>query len=59
LHSPQIASLEVLRLGHVRRAKLYYLRDRKGKAARVREKRRTVKTSKAAPKSAPETSPDS
>ncbi|HPA44405.1 MAG TPA: 50S ribosomal protein L19 [bacterium] len=60
LHSPQIASLEVVRLGHVRRAKLYYLRDRKGKAARVREKRRTTKVApKVAPKAAPETSPDS
>lgn len=39
LHSPQIQSLEVVRRGDVRRAKLYYLRDRVGKAARVREKR--------------------
>ena len=39
LHSPQIRSLKVVRRGAVRRAKLYYLRDRIGKAARVREKR--------------------
>ena len=39
LHSPIIAKLVVLKRGDVRRAKLYYLRDRKGKAARIREKR--------------------
>ena len=39
LHSPKIAKLEVVRHGDVRRAKLYYLRDRVGKAARIREKR--------------------
>ena len=39
LHSPKIAKLEVVRHGAVRRAKLYYLRDRVGKAARIREKR--------------------
>ena len=39
LHSPKIAKLEVVRLGAVRRAKLYYLRDRIGKAARIPEKR--------------------
>jgi len=37
-HSPQIASIEVKRRGAVRRAKLYYLRDRSGKAARIKEK---------------------
>jgi large subunit ribosomal protein L19 len=36
--SPRIAKLEVLRRGAVRRAKLYYLRDRRGKAARIKEK---------------------
>lgn len=36
LHSPQIQSIEVVRKGFVRRAKLYYLRERTGKAARVR-----------------------
>ena len=39
VHSPKIAKLEVVRHGDVRRAKLYYLRDRVGKAARIREKR--------------------
>ena len=39
LHSPKIGKLEVVRHGAVRRAKLYYLRDRVGKAARIREKR--------------------
>ena len=37
-HSPQIAKIEVKRRGDVRRAKLYYLRDRSGKSARIREK---------------------
>jgi len=38
-HSPIIAKLEVVRRGDVRRAKLYYLRERTGKAAKIREKR--------------------
>ena len=38
LHSPAIAKIEVKRKGAVRRAKLYYLRERSGKAARIREK---------------------
>ena len=38
VHSPRIASIEVLRHGKVSRAKLYYLRDRMGKAAKIREK---------------------
>lgn len=38
LHSPIIDSIEVKRRGAVRRAKLYYLRDRSGKSARIREK---------------------
>jgi large subunit ribosomal protein L19 len=42
LHSPKIAKIEVKRTGKVRRAKLYYLRDRVGKATRLRERR--VKT---------------
>ncbi len=37
-YSPSIASIEVKRKGHVRRAKLYYLRDRSGKSARIKEK---------------------
>lgn len=39
LHSPVIDRIEVERRGAVRRAKLYYLRERKGKAARIDEKR--------------------
>ena len=39
LLSPRIESIELLRRGSVRRAKLYYLRDRKGKAARITEKK--------------------
>lgn len=38
IHSPSIASIEVVRRGHVRRAKLYYLRKLRGKKARVRER---------------------
>ena len=38
IYSPNIDSIKVLKKGKVRRAKLYYLRDRKGKAARVKEK---------------------
>jgi large subunit ribosomal protein L19 len=38
LHSPRIESIEVVREGRVRRAKLYYMRDRKGKAARIKER---------------------
>lgn len=39
LHSPSIAELKILRRGKVRRAKLYYLRGRRGKKARIKEKR--------------------
>jgi large subunit ribosomal protein L19 len=39
LHSPQIASIDVVRRGRVRRAKLYYLRGLRGKAARITERR--------------------
>jgi large subunit ribosomal protein L19 len=39
LHSPVIETIEVTRRGKVRRAKLYYLRDRVGKKARIKEKR--------------------
>lgn len=41
--SPRIASVEVIRRGRVRRSKLYYLRGRRGKAARIRERRRDTK----------------
>ena len=40
VNDPRVAKVEVLRHGRVRRAKLYYLRERHGKAARVAEKRR-------------------
>ncbi len=39
VHTPKIANLEVVRRGKVRRAKLYYLRDLRGKAARIKERR--------------------
>ena len=38
VHSPSIEKIETVRHGYVRRAKLYYLRDRVGKAAKIREK---------------------
>jgi large subunit ribosomal protein L19 len=38
IHSPRIASIQVMRRGKVRRAKLYYLRDRVGKATRVKQR---------------------
>ena len=38
LHSPSVDKVEVVRMGEVRRAKLYYLRDRVGKAAKVKSK---------------------
>ena len=47
LHSPNIESIEVKRRGVVRRAKLYYLRDRRGKSARIAE-RQTVRPAKGA-----------
>ena len=40
LHSPSIDKIEVVRLGKVRRAKLYYLRNLRGKAARIEERRK-------------------
>ena len=40
LHSPRLETIEVLRRGRVRRAKLYYLRGRVGRAARIKEDRR-------------------
>jgi large subunit ribosomal protein L19 len=39
LHSPRIERIQIMKSGHVRRSKLYYLRARTGKAARLREKR--------------------
>jgi large subunit ribosomal protein L19 len=60
LYSPRIEAIEVIRRGDVRRAKLYYLRGRQGKAARIKEKtefhkmteERVSKTQKAAAKKA-------
>ncbi|MEO7403630.1 MAG: 50S ribosomal protein L19 [Burkholderiales bacterium] len=48
-YSPLIASVEVKRRGDVRRAKLYYLRDRSGKSARIREKLASRRTGAVAP----------
>jgi large subunit ribosomal protein L19 len=39
VHGPMVDSIEIAMRGKVRRAKLYYLRDRKGKAAKIKEKR--------------------
>jgi large subunit ribosomal protein L19 len=44
LHSPSIAKIEVVRRGAVRRAKIYYLSELKGKSARIREKRPAAAT---------------
>ena len=43
LHSPKLDSIQVLRQGRVRKAKLYYLRSRVGKAAKVRDKQSKIK----------------
>jgi large subunit ribosomal protein L19 len=51
LHSPKVSKIEVKRSGVVRRAKLYFLRDRIGKAVRLRERRDDLKESKPAAKS--------
>ena len=54
VHSPMIDSIKVVRRGKVRRAKLYYLRDRRGKSARIVERTdRTAKPGKEAPAPAP------
>jgi large subunit ribosomal protein L19 len=49
LHSPMISAIEVVRGGRVRRAKLYYLRGRKGKAARIKRVSRTGQTAEHKP----------
>jgi large subunit ribosomal protein L19 len=58
VHSPNIDSIKVVRRGKVRRAKLYYLRDRRGKSARIAERTdtrgKTAGAGKAAPKAAAE-----
>lgn len=43
IHSPRIESITVVRRGHVRRAKLYYLRERVGKGTRIRARRKQIK----------------
>ena len=48
VNSPQVLSVKVIRSGHVRRAKLYYLRDRIGKAIRLRNKQRGLAPQKTA-----------
>lgn len=64
LHSPRVAKVEVIREGKVRRAKLHYLRERSGKAARVKQKGfsgMTAKEMKALPDDVvviPETAPE-
>jgi large subunit ribosomal protein L19 len=47
LYSPRLTAIEVVRQGDVRRAKLYYLRERRGKSARIAERARTTSTEKA------------
>ena len=42
VHTPVVEKIEVLTRGDVRRAKLYYLRELRGKAAKIKEKRETV-----------------
>ncbi|HNY12092.1 MAG TPA: 50S ribosomal protein L19, partial [Candidatus Wallbacteria bacterium] len=50
LHSPIIAKISVLKHGKVRRAKLYYLRDKFGKSARIEERKPNMKTAAPAAK---------
>ena len=52
-YSPLIASIEIKRKGKVQRAKLYYLRQRSGKAARIREKLTSQNIMEAGPEDAP------
>jgi large subunit ribosomal protein L19 len=59
VHSPSIGKLDVLQRGRVRRAKLYYLRELRGKRARIRERREGPQAAQAAeaePQTEPETS---
>jgi len=51
LHSPMIDKIELAKEGKVRRAKLYFLRELRGKAARIKEKERFFGTAASAPKS--------
>jgi large subunit ribosomal protein L19 len=57
VHSPSISKMEVVTKGHVRRAKLYYLRELRGKKARIKERREPAgpgKKAAAAPEADPE-----
>jgi large subunit ribosomal protein L19 len=54
LHSPQVGKIEVISRGDVRRAKLYYLRERRGKRARIRELRTPVVAGTAEPETSEE-----
>ena len=53
VHSPMIDSIKVVRRGKVRRAKLYYLRDRRGKSARIAERSDRARAEGAAPPETP------
>ncbi len=59
LQSPRVEKVEVATHTHVRRAQLYYLRGRKGKAARLREKRTVEPSAAPQPQAAPESAPES
>ena len=56
VHSPSISRMEIVQKGRVRRAKLYYLRELRGKRARIRERREATPTAPA-PSNAPEPTP--
>ena len=58
VHSPNIDSIKVVRRGKVRRAKLYYLRDRRGKSARIAERTDRHAKGSGAGKAAPEAAPE-
>src|SRR5437879_7472270 len=58
LHSPKIEKIEVVSIGDVNRAKLYYLRGRVGKRARVREKQQRERVPSARAAAAPEPEPE-
>ena len=58
LHSPMVEDITVVRHGDVRRAKLYYLRDRTGRAARVKEQARGRPQPAAEPEEVPELEPE-
>ena len=58
IHSPRVSKIKVLKRGDVRRAKLYYVRDRIGKAARLREKIVTKRDMEAKAQEAPAPTPE-